>query len=192
MSYVQRIRQDPQTNRYTLDLSDGDRIVAPPGLDLPDEGDEVNPEALQQTIEAEAFERLRKKARDYLASYSRTAGEYREHYRRKGYPENVILDVEPELKEEGFLDDERATKDFLKKRLRGSPRPRHVLRGELREKGVDDEIIDRLMSELVTDKALREQIQSYASSKNDDREAIVNRLKRRGFRRRFVEEALDS
>jgi regulatory protein len=75
-----------------------------------------------------------------LESRSRTVADLRTRLRRNGYPEPLVDAAAGRLVELGLLDDEAYARGWLDARDRGRPRGERVLRQELRQRGVPQEI----------------------------------------------------
>ncbi|MFO7153889.1 MAG: RecX family transcriptional regulator [Caldicoprobacter oshimai] len=111
----------------------------------------------------EAYQR----ALRYLGFRSRTQKEVEEYLRRKGFEAEAIEKAIEKLKGYGFIDDKDFASNWVNSRMRNNPKSRAAMALELRQKGVDAEIIDEVM-ELVP----REQ-----------EEAVANRLAQKYYER---------
>jgi regulatory protein len=78
----------------------------------------------------------------YLGHRQRSRGEMAQYLggRRKFSRETVSVTIE-RLSEEGYLDDKEFARAFVESRIRSRPRSCALLRQELSQKGIDDEVI---------------------------------------------------
>ena len=129
-----------------------------------------------------AFER----AVRFLSYRPRSQVEVERHLRRKAIAEDVIGDVIARLKRAKYLDDEEFARFWLENRERFRPRGRRALRYELRQKGVSDEIITRLLDEVDDDVAawlaIEGRLTRWAHLPGGEfRQKVAGYLSRRGF-----------
>ena len=86
-------------------------------------------------------QRMRIKAMDYLARREHGCNELKGKLVAKDCPEAIAIEVVAQLAAENLVSDERYTENFINsKRNRGQGPAR--IRQELREKGIDDSLID--------------------------------------------------
>ncbi|HEX5467121.1 MAG TPA: regulatory protein RecX [Candidatus Limnocylindrales bacterium] len=83
----------------------------------------------------------------FLAVRPRSVAETRQRLRHLGYRDDLIETVLARLLGLGYLDDEAFGRAWLESRDRARPRGRHVLRRELRLKGLDPDLVARLLAE---------------------------------------------
>lgn len=86
--------------------------------------------------------RARNNAYSLLRSRPRSEREIRERLGLKGYDETIIDDVIEGLKRTGEIDDERFVKFWVESRMHLNPVGDIVLRRELKEKGINDSLIE--------------------------------------------------
>jgi len=100
---------------------------------------------------------------------------------------NSTLD---ELMERGYLDDARFALNFVQNRIDHKPRSPYFIRQELREKGVEDSIIEQVCMELDLDSLATEMARRLAAKKEPGlahlpadkrREKLIRFLKGKGF-----------
>jgi regulatory protein len=115
-------------------------------------GEEIREEKVSRAI----FDEQVRKAKDYalnLLTYRpRSCQEIRDKLRGKHYPEKVLEKVIAQLRALNFLDDLQFARLWVESRLLNKPRGRRLLEQELRQKGIRDEIIEK-----VSEPAYREQ-----------------------------------
>lgn len=130
-------------------------------------------------------------ARDHLASYPKTTERFREHFQQRGYPEDLIEDQIPLLREEDFLDDERLAREHVRKRCRSKPRGKRKLVAELRGKGVPRDTARSVVDDMVPSEREREMLETYCEQNPDlDAETLARRLDSRGFPGGLIHDAV--
>jgi regulatory protein len=129
-----------------------------------------------------AFDR----AVQFLSYRPRSRVEVERYLRGKSIDEVVRDDVIARLERAKYLDDEAFARFWLENRERFRPRGEHALRYELRQKGVSDEIIAHVLSDLDDEasawRAVEGRLSRWASLPGDEfRQKVVGYLSRRGF-----------
>ncbi len=85
------------------------------------------------------------KAVGYLARSPRSIMEISRYLQNKGYTKDTVSTIVDLLKDKKYLNDEEFARLFVENRERFSPRSAFALRVELRQKGVDHEVIDHTL-----------------------------------------------
>ena len=83
---------------------------------------------------------IRDAAAKYLAYRSHTCMEMRKHLLQKGYEEEAVTEVVAEFADYGYLDDSRYCMQYFEYAF-GKGKGKRLVFAELREKGVDSDII---------------------------------------------------
>lgn len=135
-----------------------------------------------------------KKARFYALKVSnlrpRSVEELKEKLRAKGFAQEVIDGVVSEFAKKGILNDSKFSKLWVESRMASNPKGAFLLKRELKEKGVKDEVIDQTIKESAGEHSEYEVVKTLAESrmtalKDLDAAAIKRRLfgylRRRGF-----------
>lgn len=154
------------------------------------DGQALDPDRLREMEVADGVARAMMEAHRLIDHRMRTRRELAVRLRSRGRPEEVIAEVLDRLENVGLIDDGRFARQWIDERLRSRPVGLSLLRRELRQKGIDAEIIETALEEREdgeeeTDRAfeaLRRQSHRYARL---DRDAAHRRmvafLGRRGF-----------
>ena len=133
-------------------------------------------------------------ALDLLALRPRTVRELSVRLRSKGYAEEIIADLVSRAERAGYLDDRQFAAAWVEERCRSYPCGPARLRAELRQKGVDDQIVSAVLAENLPPErevALAAQVASKrAPSEAAAKKKLWDLLRRRGFGERACEEAL--
>ena len=97
---------------------------------------------------AVSLQRAYDQAVRFLSYRPRSAEEVRRHLAKKGLASSLIADVLEQLRRGDYVDDLEFARFWVSNRDRFKPMGSRALRYELRQKGVDDEIIDSLLAEV--------------------------------------------
>lgn len=160
-------------------------------LDL-EEGKTYQQDKLRERFRNAASSRLSRMSRQYLARYVKSTRQYRNHFIRKGYPEDLVESLIPALTEEGYLDDGTVAREHVRRRKERKPRGRRKLRAELKEKGIERELIQRVLDEMVPRDVERRLARSYCEDHEGlSRRKLAGRLERRGFPSGLIHDLLD-
>ncbi len=153
------------------------------------------------------FEKYLNKAFHFLSYRPRSEKEIRDKLSMKKAPQEIIERVIISLKEHKFLDDGKYAKWFIENRLRFNPKGQRLLKMELKQKGVDPEIIEEAIGNLSKDdesevpnndlesakKLVEKKIARY---KGIEKQIIYQKLgaflARRGFSWDIIKKAIDS
>ncbi len=135
-----------------------------------------------------------KKARFYALKVfnlrPRSTEELREKLLGRGFAQEVIDGVVTEFVKKGFLNDSKFSKLWVESRMTSNPKGAFLLKRELKEKGVKDEIIDQAIKESAGGHNEYEVVKTLAESrmaalKGLNAAAVKRRLfgylRRRGF-----------
>lgn len=153
-------------------------------------GQAMDAERLREMELADGVARAMLEAHRLIDHRMRTRRELAVRLRSRGRPEDVIEEVLDRLEKVGLIDDGRFARQWIDERLRTRPVGLILLRRELRQKGIDAEVIEAALEESASGEgetgrayeALHRQIHRYARL---DRDAAHRRmvafLGRRGF-----------
>ena len=122
----------------------------------------------------------------YLGFRPRSRAEIERYLRDKGYPPEVIDHTVNRLQEQRYLDDEEFARFWLENRERFRPRGRQALRYELKQKGLDPEVVETALADLDEDESAWAAIEGkFYRWKNleeqDFKQKVMGFLSRRGF-----------
>lgn len=150
---------------------------------------ELLPEQLEQLRSEEAEQQAVDRALNYLSFRPRSREEVRRYLRRKETPPEIIEAALARLDRLDFVNDRAFAEFWIETREQFSPRGAHVLKNELRMKGVEREVVDELVDdEQDEERALRagrKKAMSLLNVPSMDYAKFRNRLgsflQRRGF-----------
>lgn len=95
----------------------------------------------------------------------RSAFEIKERLRKKKFEENVTEEVLQELKNYKYLNDEEFAEAYINDRINFNPRGRFLIKKELNERGIAENIIERKIEELLSEEKEVESAKKMAEKK---------------------------
>jgi regulatory protein len=127
-------------------------------------GQSCPPERLERLHSAQELHGIYESALGFLSYRPRSAREVEMRLRKKGNTPEQIAAVMERLKERGYVDDAQFARFWVSNRMSFSPRGPRLLRSELRQKGVSQEIVDEVLVEHAeTQKESRDQAEEIAA-----------------------------
>jgi regulatory protein len=145
----------------------------------------------QSTSEATRDEQARALCLRLLTARARTRDELARQLLKRGYPDDVSRRVLDRLTEVGLIDDADFAEQWVRSRHVNAGKGKRALAAELRNKGLDDDVINdaladldadaerRRAEKLVADKLRRERLDDGDDTKVARR--LVGMLARRGY-----------
>ncbi len=95
------------------------------------------------------IQEIKNQAFNLLSYRDRSAYEMKDRLLKKGYQEDEVITVIKRLKELSYIDDNKFAETWVKYRIKNKPRGSNMLRKELNSKGIDENIINRVLVKLV-------------------------------------------
>lgn len=159
-------------------------------------GQELSAEKIATLLREEEYERGKEIALRLITNRPRSTKEVQNRMREKGIEEETQERVVGRLTELELLDDTAFARYWIDQRARFKPRGIPLLRQELRQKGVDQQIIDDLLNELDNSTAAMQAGEKKARSlmrysEEDFRKKLSGYLQRRGFNYGEIREVVD-
>jgi regulatory protein len=158
-------------------------------------GDVLSDGEIENLRRLDSAETAHDRTLNYLGYRPRSNAEVRHYLTGKGFSEQVVDEVIVRLSEAGLLDDLAFARYWVENRETFRPRGRILLRQELRQKGISDRLIDKVLTE--TDEgesayaAGIERAKRYAQLDDEAfREKMSGFLRRRGFDYEVVRETV--
>ena len=151
-----------------------------------------------EQIDKEEFSKARNKAFKLLSYRERTIKEIEDRLRKKEFSEAVIKAVVDFLLEKDYLNEERFAEMWIRSRKKHHPRGRKLIYKELKNKGVNQRIINNAlnhylssqeeleMAEYLMDKWLRRRTEEDSSSYK-----LKNYLANKGFNYDLIYQVTD-
>lgn len=143
------------------------------------------------------------KAVFYLKFRQRSVKEMREYLSKKNTPPEIIERVIEQLTSERFLNDEEFARQWVQSRARFRPKGKRIVIMELQQKGIDREIIEKVLTEEMPDdvpneeeqlkKLIQQRLKNYEGMKKQEiYQKLGAYLGRRGFSWEQIKKAIDS
>ena len=150
-------------------------------------GSVVDANLLTELLREDGDSKAYAKAMFFLGYRARSEAEVRERLKRDEWSDEVISRVLQKLREQGFLNDENFSVQWVENRSHSRPRGGRMLQQELRQKGVDKETIESVLPDAEDEAdnavaALRPKLRLFAQfDERTAREKGIQFLMRRGF-----------
>lgn len=149
----------------------------------------------------EHYEKYLNLAYYYLSIRNRSEKEIRDYLIRKKAPDEAIEKIVASLKEKKFLNDEVFARSWILSRARLKPKGKALLKIELRQKGVAQEVIEKVLVEVqeeIPDELEQAKsliVKRMERLKDAPRDQVYSKvggfLARRGFSWDVVKKAID-
>jgi len=167
-------------------------------------GDPITDKILEEVKRAEDTRRARETALRLLSYRARSTHELQSRLKKKDIPDGIIRAVIASLKKSGLLNDLEFGRAFAHDKLQRKPMGREMLKQELRKRGLSNDDVESILSEVYTDDAeeayalrlvsKRMERSRTAFAKLDPtrrRKRLADYLARRGFQWDVVKKAID-
>ncbi len=138
-----------------------------------------------------------------LGFRAQSVAEMEQKLTRQEFDEKTVLSVVSELRDTGYLHDERFAAEFIRYQLMRKPMGRFLMTAKLKEHGVSDETINRQLAKEFTEAQEKELALQVAQEKQKELRVKLSKLSRiqkqkigqylstRGFSSEIVWEAID-
>lgn len=123
-------------------------------------GQSCPPARLERLFKAQQFQQVYESAIKFLSYRPRSAREVELRLRKKGHDPDEIATVMERLRNRGYVNDEEFARFWVGNRMAFNPRGPRLLKSELRQKGVSQDVVDSVMQEQV--EAQQEAVQQAA------------------------------
>lgn len=150
-------------------------------------GQELSEEKIIALQVEDKKETIYQNALHFLSFRPRSSQEIRRHLLNKSYPEALVDENIERLQDASLVNDESFARSWVENRNIFHPRSKSALRMELRQKGLDDDLVQLVLEEMVDEetlavKAAQKQGRRYASLEWPDfRKKLGGFLTRLGF-----------
>jgi regulatory protein len=149
-------------------------------------GQEISDEKIEQLLAADAVEVAYRRALNFLSYRPRSESEVIKNLRKHNTDENIQREVINRLKNNGMINDRLFAQTWVENRCELRPRGARLLQYELRQRGVDQEIIDQTLEGLdeqeLAYRAAKSKARKLRHSDQDTfRKKLFSFLSRRGF-----------
>ncbi len=189
-------RQVKRQDRYAVYIDDkyvfslGESELLNSGLNI---GQELSSEDLKRFNQLAVMDKALDRTMRFMSIRSRSIWEVQTYLKRKGYGENTSNEIIKKLTKLGFIDDESFTKAWVENRRLLKPVSKRRLIMELRQKRVDNSIIDKALEEdEVTDESTLRQLIEKRRGRYKNEIKLMQYLVRQGYNYQDVKSALES
>ena len=143
------------------------------------------------------FEKFYNKALRFLSYRPRSEKEIRDKLLGKKASEEIINKVISRLKENNFLNDEEFVKWWIEQRANFKPRSLKLIKMELRQKGIDKDLIDQIIDDLsltiddleTAKKLINKRLSRYKKLSREEKfQKIARYLSSKGFSYDIIKE----
>src|SRR5438270_3533473 len=108
---------------------------------------ELSPDQLEELRSEEVLQQADDRALNYISFRPRSREEVRRYLRKKETPPDLINAALDRLTRLDLLNDQSFAEFWIESRERFSPRGSRALKNELRQKGVERDVVDELVSD---------------------------------------------
>lgn len=177
-------------NKYSFALSESGLLSS--GIKA---GLEINKEELEKLKENSHLDKAIYRVLDLISRRPRSRWEIADYLKRKSYEPEEIEYVLNQLYEKGYINDEDFARRWVENRrlLRATSKRRLTL--ELKQKRIEDQIIDKVLSEDITNEQeiLVELIdKKRKQTRYQDKQKLIQYLIRQGFNYGDIKTVIDS
>lgn len=153
-------------------------------------GKEMDPKDVTDILRAEEKHRAEQYALRYISFRPRTSHEVFEYLQKKGFEEDDCRVIISSCAEKGYINDQAYASMWIEERKRLKPRGRHLLRQELSQRGIKDEMVDEALAEQLSSEEEKQIIiqliqkkyeGQFFSTLFDMKKKIIPYLQRKGF-----------
>lgn len=161
---------------------------------------EISPEEIQKLIEEDDFLKVYDRALKFLSFRPRSEKELKDWFIKKEVGEETQKLISQKLKDLGYLNDEEFAKWWIEQRTTFRPIGMRLLALELKQKGVEKDLIDSSLSRYLVKDSELESAKKVAEKKMkrlknfpllELKQKLTAHLARRGFSWETIEETLD-
>lgn len=144
----------------------------------------ITPAEISSIKEFEDFTDAKEKVLNFISYRERSRKEIKDYLSNKGIRREISNKVLEDLKSAGLIDDRKFAFAWIENRNKINPKGNFALKIELREKGIEEEEIEKLLENIDEKenarKVLKKAVEKYGRKKSAKRK-IMEYLNRRGF-----------
>lgn len=163
-------------------------------------GMEIEENELKEMLYDEELQKAKKYVYNLISRRMYSSKEVRNKLAEQGYTEEIIENTIDAIKGFGYIDDKVFAEEWVSSRIHNKPKGKIVLKRELSGKGIDEDVIEEVLNDAISDtnqmdSALEIAEKKARSYKNDDKISAKRKLQsfliRRGFDFDTVREVVD-
>ena len=157
------------------------------------ENKEITPSEIDRIKEFEDFADAKEKAINYISYRERSKKEIEDYLKNKEIEEVIIQKVLSDLEKADLVNNQKFASTWVKDRNKNNPKGNFALKMELKEKGINDSEIEKILQSVDEKKnalkVFEKAVRKYGKKKNA-KEKISQYLQRRGFHIQTILEVL--
>jgi len=151
---------------------------------------EIDNDLIFKIENEEVFSKAMNSSFSFLKARVRSRKEIFDKLKTKDYSDKIIDDVLNRLEELDFVNDEKFAQSFVSDRMKLKPKGKKILNFELKNKGISDLIIEKVLSENMTEEkeeilisGLLEKLERkyFGYSEAEKKEKTIKYLLNKGF-----------
>lgn len=176
--------------KYLFSLSENELMQS--GIKINKEYSEDELEKLKQTA---VLDKAYMRCLDLIMRRQRSEWEVRDYLKRKDYDPDVIAQTTERLKKAGYVDDAKFAESWIRNRRLLKSTSKRRLSQELKQKRVEDSVINIALEEDETDEkaVLKEMIEKkLKQTRYQDQQKLIAYLLRQGFNYGDIKSALEA
>jgi len=163
-------------------------------------GMEIDGEQLKTLIYEEELSKAKRYVYMLFSRRMYSSKEIEGKLKRQGYTDDIIKDVISEMEGYGYVDDKTFAEEWVQSRINSKPKGRLVLKRELVNKGIEEDTIDNILNETMSESVQRDLALELARKKvksyrNDDaisaKRKLYAFLNRHGFSYDIIKGVMD-
>ena len=159
-------------------------------------GQELSESQIETLTRTDKYQRCLNAALQYLSYRPRSESEMRERLKRRCFDGDIIETAISKLKEQELVDDTAFARFWKDNRQSFSPRSQWLIKLELSQKGITNDIIDKVISQTDDDDSAYQAALGKARSlsspdREDFRRRLGSYLKRRGFNYQVINHTVE-
>lgn len=160
-------------------------------------GQIITQTAINDLLFEDQLEAAFQKSLRFIAYKPRTNFDVRKKLIESGYPEEIVEMILQRLEEKGYINDHQFANNWSENKSLNKPRSKKLIRLELKQKSIDEEIIEEVVNRMVSDDelAIRAAEKYYRKINNLEeitfRRRLTGFLLRRGFSYSVIKPIVD-
>lgn len=173
--------------KYSFSLTESQLIEEKLKLDQ-----EINESEIDQLKGESEFGKAYARAQELILRRPRSEKEMRDYARRKKWDDELYNKVVQRLRGKGYLNDKKFAEFWLRARIGSKPISKRKLNAELRQKGIERELINEILLGYSSDEEqdALDRLVEKKRSKYPDEQKLIAYLARQGFSFEAIKMAL--
>ena len=162
------------------------------------EGEEIPTATYEYIMDTTLYIKAQDAAIRYLGYKMRTEKEIAVKLREYEYPEDIIRRVTEFLKKYEYVNDEEYCRKYIKETMKLRPKGKFLIKMELKERGIKEEVIDEALEEAEIDEQplaealLERKYEDFANMDRKELSRVYGFLQRKGFSYGVIKAAVAS